>query len=852
MKTQYTSYLRRPASVLAAIIPLWLATPTRSLGQEVSPPPVQILQSRGQLADGLIFISPQGGSQPDPAHPLAQGAEILDNQGRPVWFNPVLGGVVRPMDFRVQTYQDKPVLTWTQGASYNVHPTVPTVDYILDTSYNVVATVQAGNGLNAEQHEFTLTPQNTALISVYNLVDADLSSVGGSVNGKVYEGVVQEVDVATGNVLLEWHSLRDVPVTDSYLAAPGATATNQEYDYFHLNSVNVDTDGNLLVSARHTWTVYKINRTTGQLMWRLGGKRSDFALGAGLPFAWQHNAVAVDAKTIRIFDNESNGTPVLPYSRVIWVTHDEATMTASVTRTIVHPDALSSAFMGNGQLLDNGNTFIGWGAPGRFSEFDASGQLLFDAQLGYGYNTYRAYRFKWVGTPTTSPTASVEANNDGTLTVHAIWNGATEVANWTVLGGATPSTLLPLTTVAWNGLDTTAVVAANLGYVQVVARNAAGAEIGTSETVTTPFGAGAPVFLAVPASQTVATGSTLVLTATVDSASNANYQWYRNGTAISGATSARLVIAKAGSADAGKYTVTATNIVGSAISGAATVAIATTGVSRLGNLSVLANADFNTQPLIAGFVVGGAGTSGTTKLLVRATGPALVPFGATNLLPDPMVTLFNGTTTIAANDNWNSPAENGTVVTATGSTVGAFPLIDPNGLDSALVCTVGASDYSAAVTGNSRGSGLALLELYQLPSDAPDAPRLINMSARGTIGGGNVLVSGFVVEGTTSKTVLIRGIGPALRSFGIENTLPDPKLVLHANVNGSDTVLATNTGWNGDPQIQAAGQAAGAFGLSDPADAAMLVTLAPGAYTVEVSSESGATGVALFEIYELP
>ena len=798
------------------------------------------------MADGLLFITPYSNAPTDPAHAIGHGAEIVDNQGRPVWFKSVEGGYMAATDFRVQSYRGKPVLTWIEGVINNAQPTTPTIDYILDDTYKVVATVQAGNGMDADQHEFLLTPQNTALLAIYHLLPADLSSVGGSANGVVCEGVVQEVDVATGRVLLEWHSLPDIPLTDSY--ATLATRLNAGYDYFHLNSVSIDTDGNLLVSARHTSTVYKINRTTGALMWKLGGKRSDFALGAGLTFAWQHDAIAVDAKTIRIFDNESNGKPVLPYSRVIWVRRDEATMTATIVRSIKHPEGISSAFMGNAQQLDNGNLLVGWGSAGRSSEFDATGQLLFDAAVPPGYNSYRSYRFPWTGRPADSPTAVAKLNGDGTFTVHAVWNGATEVATWVVLGGRTPDLLSPIGTAKWNGLDTAISVPGQVLFVQVVAYNITGGVLGTS--------AAAPVIPGTVASiaHTVANGSTAVLTAPASNAVGLTYQWYHGGAPVSGATNQSLVIGYANASAAGTYVLTATNAAGSAIVSATVLNVSTTAsVSRLGNFSVLNN---SCAECVAGFSVGGAGTSGTATVLARASGPALTQFGGSSVLADPTLTVFRGVEAVAANDNWNIPAANGTLVAAAASAFGAFPFTDLYSLDSALVCSLPANGYTAVVGSNGIAAGLVLLELYDAtPADTPYAPRLINLSVRGRFGAtASNLATGFSVRGSVSKTVLIRATGPALRAFGIAGGVPDPQLTLHPTGGGRDVVIAGNAGWRGDPQLSNAGNAVGAFALSDPAsaDSAVLVMLPPGGYTVDVSSASGSTGVALLEIYELP
>jgi hypothetical protein len=458
----------------------------------LAPPPVTVLTSSPNVARGFIFIAPIGtaslaiptagsdaGTPPPPPAASQEGPEIIDDKGRPVWFLPQTGGQAAA-DFRVQQYRGEPVLTFTSGKGFGGLAQGLTTDTILDRSYKVVATVHAGNGLDADQHEFRLTPEGTALITVYNAVTRDLSSVGGANPGEVIDGIVQEIDVATGAVIFEWHSLDHVPLDESHQPPPASGTT--PYDYFHINAVSIDFDGNLLISSRHTWTVYKLGRHTGAIIWRLGGKDTNFDLGPNVAFAWQHNPIAVDGDTLRIFDNESNGTPVLPYSRVIWVKRDDFTKTATLERQIIHPDKLSAGSQGNSQGLDNGDTFVGWGAVPRISEFDPQGNLLFDASLAEGFDTYRAYRFEWVGAPDTSPTATAQVAS-GTTTVQAIWNGATEVATWDVIGssdGTHGDNRRPLASAPWNGLDTAITIQEEPSFVSVVARDRDGREIGRS------------------------------------------------------------------------------------------------------------------------------------------------------------------------------------------------------------------------------------------------------------------------------------------------------------------------------------------------------------------------------------
>src|ERR1700689_3351345 len=356
------------------------------------PPEVTVLQNSSDQADGLIFIAPKGagiggGPQPGPV-----GPEIVDSSGRVIWFSPLTNGQVAA-DFRIQSYRGKPVLTWAQQSNFGKLAGATSVNYIADDTYHVIATVKAGNGLNADAHEFLLTPQGTALITVYDVVPADLSSVGGAKNAQAWEGAIQEINVSTGKVIFEWHSLGKVGFDESYWPVPDSST--EAWDYIHINSLAIDDDGNLLLSARHTSTVYKLDRRTGEVIWSLGGKKSDFHFGKDAGFSFQHNAISTGQNAIAIFDNEVNPKPVLPWSRVIWLKLDPSTKTATLIRSINHPDHLSVLSQGSAQLLDNGNTFVGWGETAHFSEYDSNGRMIFDATLPKGYDTYRAYRFRW-------------------------------------------------------------------------------------------------------------------------------------------------------------------------------------------------------------------------------------------------------------------------------------------------------------------------------------------------------------------------------------------------------------------------------------------------------------------------
>jgi hypothetical protein len=841
------------AKAAIAFASIGLATQVRA--QVTEPFPVDILQTSNLVAPGYLFISPNGPGGLTPLPNAIQGPEILDDQGRPVWFLALPGNQIAS-DFRVQSYRGQQVLTWSEGPGFeDVQPGL-TTDYIFDNTYNVVATVKGGNGLNADEHEFQLTPQNTALITAYTTVPTDLSSLGGPVNGLVLTCAAQEIDVATGNVILDWRSIDHVALTESEMPVP--TTVGVPYDYFHINSVKLDTDGNLLISARNTSTVYKVNRTTGAIIWRLGGKRSDFTLGAGLPFAFQHDAEAVNATTIRIFDNESDGVPVLPASRVIWVTHDDTSMTASLLNSIQHPAGLSALAEGSAQTLSNGDTLVDWGILGRYSEFDPSGNLIYDVKMATGYSSYRAYRLPWVAALTTTPSVSATYNSDGTTTVHAIWNGATGVASWSVMAGESSGSLSPAGSGPWNGLDTPVVVPGQMNYFQVVALDSSGVALGSSGTL-----GAAPSISAQPTSQTVSSGATVVFSSPANGPAVA-YQWRFNGNPLSdgaslgalfsGSNGPTLIISGIMPSNAGSYTCVVTDAGGSATSQAAILAVSgSQDVGRLINVSVRALVGTGSNVLIAGFAVGGQQVTGSQAVLVRASGPALTQFDVSGVLPDPDLFL-SGAGVAPPGAGGNYDWDGAPLIASTAAAVGAFAWTDPTSLDQATVQNLGPGPFSAVVSGQSGDTGIALAEVYDATPGGTytlATPHLINVSARAQVGtGGNVLIAGFVIGGTTAKTVLIRASGPALLPFGIVGVLPDPELQLYSG----STVIESNTGWGGNAQISATAAQVGAFswGTAATPESAILVTLAPGAYTAKVFGASGDTGVGLVEVYEVP
>ncbi len=358
----------------------------------------------------------------------------------------------------------------------------------------------------------------------------------------------------------------------------------------------------------------------------------------------------------------------------------------------------------------------------------------------------------------------------------------------------------------------------------------------------------APVFTTQPISVTVA-GGTVAFEAGATNATS--YQWMWNGsTPVAGATDPILLISNA-AASVGSYTCVATNSGGSATSNAATLSLTSTSdVGRLVNISTRAQVGTGGNILIAGFAIGGQGTSGDEPLLIRGSGPALTPLGVTGALPDPQLQLYQGSNVLATNDGWAGNAQ----IASTASAVGAFSWTNTSSHDAALLVSPAAGSYTAQISGESNDTGVALVEVYDATpagTHTPTDPRLVNISARVQVGtGGNILIAGFVIGGSTARTVLVRASGPALVPFGVAGTLPDPELQLFSG----STLLASNNGWGGTTEVSSTASSVGAFGWSSPTsnDSALLLTLPPGAYTAQVSGASGDTGVALVEIYEVP
>jgi Arylsulfotransferase (ASST) len=437
------------------------------------PPAITVTTPAPDMASGFIFVGPRtpGGQN---------GQMILDNRGELIWFFPAASEAETVTDFKVQQYRGQPVLTWWEGASTQGHGFGHFA--LRDQAYHKIAMIQVGNGYDGgDLHEFRLSPQDTALVGVYNPLRWDLSSVGGPKDGVVLDGIVQELEVETGRVLFEWHSIDHIDLEESHIDPP--SSVEDPFDFLHLNSIEIDNDGNLIVSGRHTWAAYKIDRRTGEVIWRLGGKKSSFAMGEGTAFAYQHDARVHDNSNFSLFDNRADSDDANVASRGVVLNLNTDAMTATLVTEYVHPTEILSVSQGNLQMLPNGNAFIGWGSAPVFSEFDADGNLRFNGRFPKGGSSYRAYSFSWKGQPTTEPAIAVELESGTEATIYASWNGATEVATWQVLAGQEPDQMQHIGDAPRSGFETAITAQTEVPYLAVQAQDGSGNVLGVSAAI---------------------------------------------------------------------------------------------------------------------------------------------------------------------------------------------------------------------------------------------------------------------------------------------------------------------------------------------------------------------------------
>jgi hypothetical protein len=443
----------------------------------IHPPLVSVRRDK-DLKSGDIFLAPDKSGQ--------MGPMIINPRGKLVWFDHT--GRATPFNFEVQRYRGRPVLTWWQGRVVGIGYGAGGRDMILDSSYRKVAALHGGDGYSSDLHEFQLIPHGRALIDAYVPVHANLSGVGGPSNGTVLDCVIQELDVKTNRVLWEWHAYGHIPLSASYNSVPSDPST--PYDFFHLNSIQQLTGGKLIISGRNTWSVYMIDERTGRVQWTLGGKDSNWRMGPGTNFEWQHDARMHRRGILTVFDDGSWPAEE-SQSSAKELRVNVRTGLVSLVRQFTHFPGLLAGSQGNAQLLGNGNMMIGWGSASQFSEYTPKGHAVLDGGFRLGVNSYRTYRFPWNGQPATRPSLAVETGPHGRHHLYASWNGATDVASWEVLDGQTRKVLVPLTARQKRSFETEITVKADRRYFAVEALAANGHVLRRSYIIPTPSHAAA-------------------------------------------------------------------------------------------------------------------------------------------------------------------------------------------------------------------------------------------------------------------------------------------------------------------------------------------------------------------------
>jgi hypothetical protein len=407
------------------------------------------------------------------------GPLIYSPQGRLIWFGRLSEGDTAE-DLSEQTYQGRRVLTWWKGRVLSLG-FGQGEDVVMNSRYQTIARVRGGNGLQADLHDFQIAPHDVAYITVYNPIRCDLSTVGGSVHGAIVDTAIEQVDMRTGLVRWDWHSLDHIGAEESEVEAPSGTVP---WDYFHINSIDPQSDGDMLVSARSTWAGYLLRGGSGKVIWRLGGNKSSFKMGPGTKMAWQHDGRVLPDGELSFFDDGSN-PPIHHQSRALRIRLDLHRRTATLTAAYTHANPpLLAASQGNAQPLPGGKTLVGYGGVPAISEYAADGTLLFDAHQPYDMSFYRAFRFPWNARPASPPALLASLNDTGEETiVYASWNGATDVASWRVLAGKQAGALKSQAVIAATAFESSTTLPQKQAFVAVQALDSAGHVLATSSTV---------------------------------------------------------------------------------------------------------------------------------------------------------------------------------------------------------------------------------------------------------------------------------------------------------------------------------------------------------------------------------
>ena len=415
------------------------------------------------------------------------GPLMLDANMNPTWFRPVPTKYVAS-DLEKQSYDGQPVLSWWQGIVTGTGEINAGEDMVVNRHYQTVASIRGRNGWVLTLHAMVIRGHD-AWVTANRNVPANLSKQGGVNNGVLVQSAIQEYDLRTGRLLYTWNASDHIPLSQSETQPP---TNGFGYDAYHVNAVDVLSDGRMLVSMRNTSAIYLVDIRTGRIIWTLGGKDSSFTIPTADHFEWQHDAQLVNGNTVTMFDDHCcyiTGAGVYLSatgpSRGLELRLNLHAHT--VTRTAQYDlfgGTVHSEYMGNLQILPGGQRFVGWGQAPFLSLYSRTGKLIFDAALPSPDMSYRAYVQTWVGTPLYRPTGAAQTTS-GHTTVYASWNGATQVKSWKVLtadaGAAHAGALLGSS--PRNGFETAIHLGSAAKSVEVQALDGSGHVLGTSKPI---------------------------------------------------------------------------------------------------------------------------------------------------------------------------------------------------------------------------------------------------------------------------------------------------------------------------------------------------------------------------------
>ena len=576
---------------------------------------------------------------------------------------------------------------------------------------------------------------------------------------------------------------------------------------------------------------YVLSSTAGNVL-----KAAATTLGALGAVHSMAGATTLSAST----DSPASGTVSVPFGTVVFTIKGAPAATSSWTIVSGVPPGLSFTGLGSTAAgvtsgIIDASTLVLSGTPTTAGQF-AVVLRAWNNTGGRGDNSSFTYIVNIAAAANSAPTISTQP------TSRTVAAGGTAQFIAAVSGSPTPTLQWFKGSTAISGATTTILTisgatSADAATYTLVATSSIGSATSNAVTLTVVGAVGtAPTITTQPSSSAVSVGSAASFSVVASGTSPLTYDWKKDGTSISGATNATYSIASAATRDAGTYTVVVSNSAGSVTSTAASLTVTATGTTapRLSNLSVRTALTAN-QIVIVGFTMSG----GSKSVLLRAAGPTLAAFGVPDVMANPKLDLYNGQTKVNSNDNWGGSA----ALSASFQSVGAFSYAASTSLDAALVTTI---EGGRTLQVSGPAAGTVLVEGYD--AGTGDTPRFTNLSARNKVGtGANILIAGFTLAGEGARNLLIRAVGPTLSEFGVTGVLTDPLLEIYSG----STKIAENDNWS--TSLAATAASVGAFALTAGSkDAAIIVALPAGGYTVQVSGADGGVGEAIVEIYELP